>query len=66
MRYGAYDFLVKPFTAERLTITVRNAMERLRLAQIVDTYQRDLGRDRYHGFIGSSLTMQAVYRIVDS
>ena len=66
MRHGAYDFLVKPFSAERLVITVRNAVERLRLAQLVDTYQKDLARTRYHGFIGSSLTMQAVYRIIDS
>ena len=66
MRYGAYDFLVKPFSADRLVVTVRNAMERLRLAQIVDTFEKDLGRSRYHGFIGSSLAMQAVYRIIDS
>ncbi len=66
MRHGAYDFLVKPFSAERLIITVRNALERLRLAQLVDTYQKDLARTRYHGFIGSSLEMQAVYRIIDS
>ncbi|HEY0918938.1 sigma-54-dependent transcriptional regulator, partial [Devosia sp.] len=66
MRYGAYDFLVKPFSAERLVVTVRNAMERLRLSQIVETYQKDLGRARYHGFIGSSLAMQATYRIIDS
>jgi len=66
MRHGAYDFLVKPFSAERLAVTVRNAMERLRLAQIVDTYQKELARTRYHGFIGSSLAMQAVYRIIDS
>ena len=30
MRYGAYDFVVKPFTADRLMVTVRNAVERLR------------------------------------
>ena len=66
MRYGAYDFLVKPFSSDRLVVTVRNAVERLRLAQIVDTFEQDLGRARYHGFIGSSLAMQAVYRIVDS
>ncbi|MGQ9364759.1 sigma-54-dependent transcriptional regulator [Azospirillum sp. ST 5-10] len=66
MRHGAYDFLVKPFSADRLTITVRNAMERLRLSQIVDTWQADLARARFHGFIGSSLSMQAVYRIIDS
>ncbi|WP_207484780.1 sigma-54-dependent transcriptional regulator [Arenibaculum pallidiluteum] len=66
MRYGAYDFIVKPFTADRLLITVRNALEHRRLAQIVDRFADDLGRERYHGFIGSSLAMQAVYRIIDS
>ncbi|MFD1624616.1 sigma-54-dependent transcriptional regulator [Azospirillum griseum] len=66
MRYGAYDFLVKPFSADRLVVTVRNAVERLRLAQMVDSLEQNLGRARYHGFIGSSLAMQAVYRIVDS
>jgi two-component system, repressor protein LuxO len=66
MRYGAYDFVVKPFTADRLMVTVRNAVERLRLAQIVDTYAEELARSRFHGFIGSSLSMQGVYRIIDS
>jgi two-component system, repressor protein LuxO len=66
MRQGAYDFLVKPFSADRLLVTVANAIERLRLAQIVDVYQKDMARTRYHGFIGSSLTIQSVYRIIDS
>jgi len=66
MRNGAYDFLVKPFTPDRLLVTVANAAERLRLSQIVDTYRREMGRSRYHGFIGSSLAIQAVYRIVDN
>jgi len=66
MRSGAYDFLVKPFTAERLVVTVRNTLERTRLEQIVETYRDDLARDRFHGFIGASLGMQAVYRIIDS
>lgn len=66
MRYGAYDFVVKPFTADRLLVTVRNAVERLRLAQIVDTFTDELARSKFHGFIGSSFPMQAVYRIIDS
>jgi two-component system, repressor protein LuxO len=66
MRWGAYDFVVKPFTADRLIVTVRNALERQRLVQIVDRYKVELGRDRYFGFIGSSFAMQAVYRIIDS
>ena len=66
MRRGAYDFLVKPFTGERLIVTARNALKRLDLERLVDSYREDLGRSHYHGFIGSSHAMQAVYRIIDS
>jgi len=66
MRLGAFDFLVKPFTPERLIVTLRNALEHQRLISIVDTYKNDIDRREYCGFIGSSLSMQAVYRIIDS
>ena len=66
MRGGADDFLVKPFSAERLVYTTRNALERQRLARIVERYEEDIVRNAYAGFIGSSLAMQAVYRIIDS
>lgn len=66
MREGAVDFLVKPFTAERLIYTLRNAIEQRRLSRLVETYQTEIDRGEYHGFIGSSLAMQAVYRTIDS
>ena len=66
MRYGAFDFIVKPFRADRLVITLRNALERQRLARIVDTYRNELDRHEYCGFIGGSLAMQAIYRIIES
>ncbi|MCG8508674.1 MAG: sigma-54 dependent transcriptional regulator, partial [Rhodospirillales bacterium] len=65
MRLGAYDFIIKPFNATRLQVTLRNALEHDRLSRIVETYQ-DLDRSTYFGFVGSSLPMQAVYRIIDS
>ncbi|MFN8758603.1 MAG: sigma-54-dependent transcriptional regulator [Tagaea sp.] len=66
MREGAYDFLVKPFDRERLIVTLRNALERRRLADAVVEIREEFGRDRYFGFVGASLSMQGVYRIVDS
>ncbi len=66
MRAGAIDFLAKPFSAERLLTTVRNALERQRLAVMVEDLQETFGRDRFEGFIGTSLAMQGVYRIIDS
>ncbi|OIQ98427.1 regulatory protein LuxO [mine drainage metagenome] len=65
MRDGAFDFIVKPFQPERLVITLRNALEHQRLHRIVATFKEDLDRQQYCGFIGGSLAMQAVYRIID-
>ena len=65
MRGGAYDFIVKPFNASRLHVTVKNALERQELSRLVETIKAG-ARTNYHNFIGSSLAMQAVYRIIDS
>jgi two-component system, repressor protein LuxO len=65
MRAGAYDFIVKPVDAERLLTTLRNGLERRRLAQIVGTLGTDVGAASFEGFIGADLSMQAIYRVVD-
>lgn len=65
MRLGAYDFIMKPFSAARLHVTLRNALDHSSLSRIVETY-KDLDRTSYFGFVGASLPMQAVYRIIDS
>lgn len=66
MRLGATDFLVKPFSADRLLVTLRNALERQRLTRLVETYKQDIDRHEFCGFVGSSLAMQGVYRIIES
>ncbi len=66
MRGGASDFLVKPFNMERLKVTLRNVLERSELVQVVKAYQESIDRQSYEGFIGSSLEMQAIYRMVES
>ncbi|MEH6454449.1 MAG: sigma-54 dependent transcriptional regulator, partial [Psychromonas sp.] len=66
MRNGADDFLEKPVTASRLKTSVNNLLERARLQSLVNDYQNTFERNHYHGFIGSSLPMQAVYRIIDA
>lgn len=66
MRYGAFDFIEKPFSAKRVKVTLRNAVDRQSLNALVDRIRDDFQRDRYHGFLGSSLALQAVYRIIDS
>ncbi len=66
MRAGATDFLVKPFQAERLKVTLNNALERQELEVVVRTYRDEIDRHHFEGFIGSSLKMQAVYRSIES
>ncbi len=66
MRLGAHDFLVKPFNADRLLVTLHNAIDRMRLTRIVETYKEDAGQTKFQRFIGASLPMQAVYRIIRS
>lgn len=66
MRVGAKDFIEKPFVANRLQTTVRNLLEQSRLKDLVNVYEDTFERENYHGFIGSSLPMQACYRIIDA
>ncbi len=66
MRSGAVDFLLKPFSADRLRITLDNALERFRLREAVDSLVRDFDSDDYADFIGSSPPMQDVYRMIES
>jgi two-component system repressor protein LuxO len=66
MRLGAFDFVVKPVSPERLRITVRNAAERRRLSSALDAVRDEIGREGFCGFIGRSLAMQTVYHIIQS
>jgi two-component system repressor protein LuxO len=63
MRYGAQDFLIKPCEADRLRITVNNAIRKANKAKT--TTDNSHGQN-YQGFIGSSQMMQEVYRTIDS
>lgn len=60
---GGYDFLEKPVDAQRLLVTVRNALEKAQLER-----QRDLlldkARERYQ-MVGTSDAMQRVYDRID-
>jgi CheY-like chemotaxis protein len=65
MRYGAFDFIEKSFNAKRLIVTLRNALDKHILQNEIEQLRQDF-RSGYHGFIGASLAMQSVYRIIDS
>ena len=66
MRYGAADFISKPFDAARLRVTLDNVLDKRQLATMVEHYQKTFERDCFHSFIGASLAMQTVFRIIES
>ncbi|WED25686.1 sigma-54 dependent transcriptional regulator [Vibrio sp. DW001] len=68
MRYGAQDFLIKPCEADRLRVTVNNAIRR---ASKIKGGEGEQGAsvsslNNYQGFIGSSHNMLSVYKTIDS
>lgn len=66
MQAGARDYLVKPFNKDRLVTTLKNFLESQELKRKLQTYQEEIDRKQFCGFIGSSLAMQRVYQLIDS
>ena len=66
MQEGASDFILKPYTSARLRVTLDNALEKRELRHQLDVAKSQLGRARFHGFVGASPSMQAVYRTIES
>src|SRR6185437_3141459 len=59
------DFMIKPFAPDRLLVTVRNALERRRLQTLA--YASTVAKEgRFHGLLGASLPMRAVYNVIES
>jgi two-component system repressor protein LuxO len=66
MRAGAVDFLLKPFSAERLIVTIANALDRRRMSQEIAALRAVGERASFCGFIGGAPAMQAVYQMIES
>jgi len=66
MRAGAYDYVVKPAAQERLLTTIRNAMEREKLQSVVQEITKPYQKANLGGFVGSSLPMVAIYRMIEA
>ncbi|MEM5518045.1 sigma-54 dependent transcriptional regulator [Henriciella sp. AS95] len=66
MRRGAHDFVVKPTSAERLKVTVKNALDTFQLKKVVATYEAEIDRSDFCGIVGRSLVMQGVYKTIEA
>ncbi|MEH0667030.1 sigma-54-dependent Fis family transcriptional regulator [Vibrio scophthalmi] len=63
---GAKDFLEKPINADRLITSINLHIKQAKLEHLVEDIEAKFDRPQFHGFIGSSLPMQGVYKIIDS
>ncbi len=63
---GADDFLEKPIVAERLKTSIHVHLKKVKLENMVEDLKSDLDRGRFHGFIGSCVPMQNVYKTIDA
>jgi DNA-binding NtrC family response regulator len=66
LRFGAYDYLLKPVTFEDLLQKVQNLMELRSLKQEVVRLRRDLhARLGFEGLLGDSPGMRSVFELIE-
>lgn len=66
MRLGGYDFIEKPFTSERLTTSVGNAVKQQHQDIKTITVEPEATSLERMNFIGESLSMHTVFRLLES
>lgn len=66
MRLGAFDFLMKPFSKERLLTVTHNAIESITAKHEETDLSEGDAYTKYLGFIGSSWTMQNIYTTIEN
>ncbi len=64
MKYGAYDYVIKPLNMDSLRVHVKNALETIKLRKEVQAFQERYLRENIPFFIGESNTIQEVMEFV--
>ena len=64
MKLGAYDYVLKPIQMDSLEVTIRNALDTLRLRKEIQNLQERSLRENIPGFIGESEAIQEVMEFV--
>jgi two-component system, repressor protein LuxO len=62
---GAFDFLEKPVEADRLLVTLRNALSTSQLTQRIAQFETTAPQ-QFEQFTGQSPQMQTVYRMIET
>jgi len=64
MKLGAYDYIIKPILMDALEVTIRNALESIRLRKEVRLLQERYLQDNLPGFIARSNELQDVMKFI--
>ena len=65
MKYGAFDYIMKPFAAERVLALAENALKAGADLRAVSDYKPTINTEDYkEGIVGSSPVMQDVFKII--
>jgi two-component system response regulator PilR (NtrC family) len=66
MKFGAYDYIPKPFKVEEIKVLIGNALEKRELKKENLRLREEIrGRNSYSGFVGKSKRMQELYAIIE-
>ncbi len=67
MKLGAYDYIPKPLDYQKLSIIVRNAMEKKSLEQKLDILEKEVMPNiAFPNIIGQSKSMRAVFQQIEN
>ena len=65
MKMGAHDYMVKPFEMDSLQITIRNALDTIRLRKEVQNLQEKYLKENLPCFVGESNLVQDVMQLIE-
>jgi DNA-binding NtrC family response regulator len=65
MKYGAYDYVVKPLQLDALKLSIGNALESVRMRKEIQALQEQFLRENVPCFIGESNVIQDVMDFVE-
>ncbi len=65
MKYGAYDYVVKPLQLDTLRVSIGNALESIRMRKEIQALQEQFLRENVPCFIGESNVIQDVMGFVE-
>ncbi len=66
IRAGAYDYLTKPFRADEVLKTVKQALEQQRLRTEISTLRREVERKySFHNIIGKSKALHELFALIE-